>query len=213
MRLTNSKVYLLTLLPLLILGCTKRLPPNVVTTFEQELWRTQGVTCDDLTQHEEGDPPSCEAIYHYYMMAVDKMTPILGPKVAKLRMDNATYIRKVRIWGHTYPSGYEPFTAPAIEMQYHLEFPEYPTPVYATVTRTGLTPSSPYIWKHQILYASEESIYCEALHMIADELDQTWWAHVGHWEDTIPETHDDPLMSNCHDWAIYEYQRLNPTPP
>lgn len=204
----------LVIILLFLTACAKQVKVQAPSeTPDQYLQRTQNTTCAQITHAEENtgpdDLPSCAKIVRYHNLAIQTMLPIVGDKIYDLKMDNVTYIRKVRIYGHNYPSGYLPFSGgPAIDMLYNFAVPDYPTPIFATAIIGSLEKKSPYRWLYEIRYASEESVYCEELHRIASEFNLDWWAHAGHYEKDFPDTYDDKLMFNCHaDWFLPEYNK------
>lgn len=203
------------ILIIVVVSCGgQQIPPikKPTETIDQFLQRVEHTNCIQITGHEEGNPPSCERIYYYHKMALDKLQSLLGAAVYTLHMDNVQYIRRKPIRSYNYPGdNLITFLMPAIRLDALSGFSGYPRPVYATMSLLHLTEQRPYRWVYLLEYYGEENIFCEEMHRIANELGQQWWDQVGHYEEAVDMTHTDPLKFNCHDWSMTEYTKNHPT--
>ena len=184
----------------LVWGCAKNVTAPLPETFEEMLLRTKGVTCIDITQSADGtDEPSCEAIYKYHMMAVNRLEPIFGPNVRGVKMHNVKYFRPTRI--EMPPNVPSPVISR--EPYFYGILRVIMLPVYATVKNLAMVKQfgTEYKMTYLIEYGAEENIFCEELHRIFQEMDpaRPAWNEVGH------GTVNDPLQFDCTEWEFAEY--------
>src|SRR3990167_7256238 len=89
---------------LILSGCGRGapVPSPQPETFEAMLLRTKGVTCAEITNHDEGTtPPSCQRIYRYHLKALDLLyqTQFSIPVecLNNVRMNNVRYVKKLPV--------------------------------------------------------------------------------------------------------------------
>lgn len=166
-------------------------PPAHVETFEERLQRTQGVTCEAITVHIEGDTPDCHKIVEAWERAQARVTAM--GQYAPLPMSCCFYVRPKLYW--------------FVEKAYPLININVDAPGYEPILVRGVTsPTYPPL----LQYSYEEGIEHEAIHamgMLQDHdrarsaeaiaaseaaLDRT---AVFIWEITCHGTVDDPFLA------------------
>lgn len=150
------------ILPLVALlafsGCRNRparvlSPPEPMETFEQMLLRTEGVDCNYVTSHADGERPSCRGIYDQFDRARQHYATV-DARAREIRMAQFSYYR---------PSGVE-VSGDAPRIAYG----------------NGQWVQGYFFPPSLIVYAHERVVYCEALHGIALALGDAGWTDTGH---------------------------------
>jgi hypothetical protein len=134
-------------------GCGKSVPVPPPETFDQMLMRTEGVTCQQLVEHAEGEAPSCEMIVAEFTRARDRVAA-LEPAARTHKMREFLFFRPERLMnsergvpliciGQCVQGYYEPALL-------------------------------------AIMYAHERVVRCEALHGLAHIVGLAGWEEIGH---------------------------------
>ncbi len=108
---------------LLFAGCARQQtnPPGwyVTETYDQALYRTEGVTCVALTGHADGGEPDCQKIVEAWQRGRARVAAI-WPAAANIKMSQATFFRPklYRVPEKPYPliaDGIDPLTGEVTE--------------------------------------------------------------------------------------------------
>ena len=196
----------LLILILLLTSCRRNTPVHVSETPEQKLFRTEGVTCADLTKFEPGTTaPLCARVVQYHDKAVDTLISngiFTAEQLSGIRMVNVAYLKRkpmnadtVTIWP---PMG---SILPVFDYTY-VSGVHWAVPVTGR-TILGDCCRNDGLVQYAIHYGSEESIFHEELHRISWQLGAEWWPEIAHL------TERDPLKDklDVDAWINEEYKR------
>lgn len=133
----------------LVVACSKSpapAPPVPAETFDRQLYRTELVTCEQITYHDYGETPDCRRIVEAWTRGRNRVTAIY-PQAREIRMVSVTFYRPKLI-----------------------QVPERPYPLIADALGTprGVTYVQGGV---MIVYAYEEVIEHEATHAVVFLLD------------------------------------------
>lgn len=146
---------------LILTGCANRQPPSPpvppvvivhpepVETFDERLWRTEGVLCVDITQVQSGSPADCKRLVEAWTRGRSRVAAIY-PEAANVRM-SAFWFYRPELVSHEskpYPLIYDYLNPDGTPHEYWRGF-----------FYSDFTP--------QIVYSYEEVVEHEAVHAIA----------------------------------------------